>query len=56
MESARANKAGAEGFLHGAFVTRADQLNLNGQNDSGNNVFLSGMDPYFRSYYGSGSF
>jgi len=56
MESARANKAGAEGFLHGAFVTRADQLNLNDQNNSGNNVFLTGMDPYFRAYYGRGSF
>lgn len=56
MEAARANKAGAEGFLHGAFVTRADQLNLNDQNNSGNNVFLSGLDPYFRAYYGGRSF
>ena len=56
METARANKAGADGFLRGAYVTRADQLNLNGQSNSGNNVFLTGMDPYFRAYYGLGSF
>ncbi len=56
METARANKAGADGYLRGAFITRADQLNLNAQNNSGNNVFLTGMDPYFRAYYGGGSF
>jgi hypothetical protein len=56
METARANRAGADGYLHGAYVTRADQLNLNAQNNSGNNVYLTGMDPYFRAYYGGGSF
>jgi len=56
MEIARTNKAGADGFLRGAFISRADQLNLKGQNNSGNNVFLTGMDPYFRQYYGLGSF
>jgi hypothetical protein len=56
METARVNKAGADGYLHGAYVTRADQLNLNYQNNSGNNVYLTGMDPYFRGYFGSGSF
>jgi hypothetical protein len=56
METARANKAGADGYLRGAFITRADQINLNAQNNSGNNVFLTGMDPYFRSYFGGGSF
>jgi Tfp pilus assembly protein FimT len=52
MEMARANKAGADGYLHGAFIMRADQLNLSAQSNSGNNVFLTGMDPYFRAYYG----
>jgi hypothetical protein len=56
MESARANKAGADGYLHGAFITRADQLNLNFQNNSGNSVYLPGLNPYLRGYYGLGSF
>jgi hypothetical protein len=56
METARANRAGADGYLHGAYITRADQLNLSVQSNSGNNVFLTGMDPYFRAYFGSGSF
>jgi hypothetical protein len=39
METARADKAGADGYLRGALVTRADQLNLNYQSISGNNVY-----------------
>jgi hypothetical protein len=56
METARANKAGADGYLHGAYVTRSDQLNYNYQNISGNNVYLGGWDPYSRGYYGIGAF
>jgi hypothetical protein len=44
LETARANKAGAEGFLRGAEITRADQLNLNSQNYSGN---LVGNGPWW---------
>jgi len=56
MEIARANKAGADGFLRGALVTRADQLGLNSQNVTGNNVFLTGWNPYWRGYYGIGRY
>lgn len=38
METARANKAGAEGFLRGAEINRADELNLSSQSYSGNLV------------------
>ncbi len=44
LETARANKAGAEGFLRGAEITRADQLNLNFTNYSGN---LVGNGPWW---------
>ena len=43
-KTAWANKAGAEGFLCGAEITRADQLNLNSQNYSGN---LVGNGPWW---------
>jgi len=56
METARANKAGADGYLYGAYVTRADQLNLNDQYNTGNNVYLGGWGPYARGYYGLGAF
>jgi len=56
METARANKAGADGYLRGAYVTRSDQLNYNYQNISGNNVYLGGCDPYSRGYFGIGAF
>jgi hypothetical protein len=46
MEVARSNKAGAEGYLRGAETTRWDQLNLNSQSYSGNNVYLTGWGPY----------
>jgi hypothetical protein len=52
METARVNKAGAEGYLLGAQITRADQLNLDWQSYSGNNVYLSGFDPYYQGYFG----
>jgi hypothetical protein len=51
MEAARVNKAGAQGYLRGALITRADQLNQNYQSLSGNNVYLSGFDPYYRGYF-----
>jgi len=50
MEIARANRAGADGFLRGALVTRADQLGLNSQNVTGSNVYLTGWNPYWRGY------
>jgi hypothetical protein len=56
METARANKAGAEGYLYGASITRSDQLNLNDQNNTGNTVYLGGWGPYSRGYYGIGAF
>jgi hypothetical protein len=52
METARVNKAGAEGYLRGAQITRADKLNLDWQSISGNNVYLSGIDPYYQGYFG----
>jgi hypothetical protein len=48
MESARANKAGAEGYLRGAEIARWDQLNMDWQSYSGNTVYLSGLDPVWR--------
>jgi hypothetical protein len=52
METARVNNAGAQGYLRGALITRADQLNQYYQSLSGNNVYLSGIDPYFSGYFG----
>jgi hypothetical protein len=52
METARVNKAAADGYLRGAYITRADQLGLSAASNTGNTVFLSGLDPYFRAYYG----
>jgi hypothetical protein len=47
MEAARANKAGAQGFLRGAEITRADQLNLNWGTHSGNLVGYGSWWPQF---------
>ena len=52
METARVNKAGADGYLLGAEITRADKLNLDWQSISGNNVYLTGIDPYYQGYFG----
>jgi hypothetical protein len=52
METARVDKAAADGYLRGAQITRADQLNLDYQSISGNNVYLTGFDPYYRGYFG----
>jgi hypothetical protein len=54
METARVNKAGADGFLTGTFITRADQLDANAQTYTGNTVYMSPWDPYYRGYYGLG--
>jgi hypothetical protein len=51
MEMARADKAGANGYLHGAEVTRADQIDANYQSYGGNTIVLS---PYYRGYFGIG--
>ena len=56
MEVARSNKAGAEGYLLGAETTRCDQLNLNSQSYSGNNVYLTGWNPYWRGGFGIGAY
>jgi hypothetical protein len=52
VEVARANKAGAEGYLYGAYITRADQLDANSQTYTGNTVYYTA--PYYRGYYGLG--
>jgi hypothetical protein len=54
VEVARANKAGADGYLYGAWIGRADQIYANDQTYTGNNVYYS--DPYYRGYYGLGAF
>ena len=54
METARVNKAGADGYLTGAYISRADQLDANAQTYTGNTVYMSGWDPYYRGYYGLG--
>ena len=40
MEMARANKAGAVGYLCGAEITRADQIDVNSQMYGGNTVIV----------------
>jgi hypothetical protein len=52
MEAARANKAGAVGYLHGAEVTRMDQIDVNSQAYGGNTVIFSPWSPYYRGYFG----
>jgi hypothetical protein len=52
VEVARANKAGADGYLYGAWISRADQAYANDQTYTGNTVYYS--DPYYRGYYGLG--
>jgi hypothetical protein len=52
METARANKAGAVGYLHGAIITRADQIDSNSQAYGGNTVILGPWGPYYRGYFG----
>jgi hypothetical protein len=54
MEVARVNKAGADGYLYGALITRGDQLDANAQTYTGNTVYMSSWDPYYRGYYGIG--
>jgi hypothetical protein len=56
MEGSRANKAGAQGYLLGAEITRADQVNINSQAYGGNTVILGPWDPYYRGYFGLGAF
>jgi hypothetical protein len=52
VELARANKAGADGYLQGAWIARGDQNYANDQTYTGNTVYNS--DPYYRGYYGMG--
>jgi hypothetical protein len=56
MEMARANKAGAVGYLRGAEVTRADQIDVNSQVYGGNTVVVGPWGPYYRGYFGFGAF
>jgi hypothetical protein len=56
MEMARSNKAGAVGYLRGAEVTRADQIDVNSQVYGGNTVVVGPWGPYYRGYFGFGAF
>jgi hypothetical protein len=56
MEAARANKAGAEGYLRGAVITRADQIDINAQMYGGNSILISPWNPYYRGYFGFGAY
>jgi hypothetical protein len=52
MEVARANKAGAIGYLRGAEITRADQIDVNSAAYGGNTVVVGPWGPYYRGYFG----
>jgi plasmid stabilization system protein ParE len=56
MEEARANKAGAEGYLRGAVITRADQIDVNAQMYGGNSILIGCWNPYYRGYFGFGGY